>query len=242
VGHRGDQDVITLLAPAGSLRPGTELELPEGESHHLRVRRGRAGEPVRLMDGQGGVAEGAVTPAGRVTLGTVRMVAPPPPLVLAVGAGDKERWSWLVEKAAELGVTDLLPLETDRAAAVSTRLRPEHLDRLRRRALEAIKQSGAAWAPVIHPPATLADLLGRPVVGERWLADMAGGPPGSLGAGGAVTVAIGPEGGFTEAERQSLLGAGWLTVRLGPHVLRFETAAIAAALAAGALRPGGQLS
>ena len=68
-------------------------------------------------------------------------------LTLAVGAGDRDRFAWLVEKAVELGVTAVVPLETERTAGVATRVATtQHLAKLRRQALEAIKQCGAAWA------------------------------------------------------------------------------------------------
>jgi 16S rRNA (uracil1498-N3)-methyltransferase len=236
VGDRRHADVITLVVEPGTLRPGAEISLPSSESRHLKVRRGHDGEMVRLVDGQGMVAEAELLSADLARVHAIRQVARPEPLVLAVGAGDKERWGWLVEKAAELGVTELIPLETERTAGVASRLRIEHLDRLRRRATESIKQSGAAWAPVIHDHATLAALCARPFDGQRWLADLAGGPPGPVSPGSAVLAAVGPEGGFTEPERRQLLAAGWVPVRLGPHILRFETAALAAACAAGSLR------
>lgn len=232
--------MITLLVGPGSLRSGAEIALPASESHHLKVRRCRAGERVRLVDGHGMVAEGDVVSPEGVTVDTIDQVARPAPLVLAVGTGDKDRWGWLAEKAAEVGVTDLIPLETERTAGVASRLRVEHLDRLRRRALEAIKQSGSAWAPAIHDPTTVAGLCQRPADGARWLADMAGEFPGPGPSDSALLVAVGPEGGFADGERRQLLDAGYLPVRLGPHVMRFETAAIAAALVAGVLRPGGR--
>lgn len=235
MGDRRHADVITLVVEPGTLRAGAEITLPPSESRHFKVRRGGDGEPVRLVDGQGMVAEARLF-ADLARVHAIRQVARPEPLLLAVGAGDKERWGWLVEKAAELGVTDLIPLETERTAGVASRLRIEHLDRLRRRATESIKQSGAAWAPVIHDHATLANLCARPFDGQRWLADPAGGPPGPVTPGSAVLATVGPEGGFTEAERRQMLAAGWVPVRLGPHLLRFETAALAAACAAGSLR------
>ena len=87
----------------------------------------------------------------RVKAGWWRSSAPSrrrgrPSSTLAVGAGDRDRFGWLVEKAAELGVTTLVPIETARTTGVATRLRGKHLEKLRRQALEAIKQSGAPWA------------------------------------------------------------------------------------------------
>ncbi len=132
----------------------------------------------------------------------------------------------------------LIPLETEFTSAVATRVRPQHVAKLRRRALEALKQCGAAWVPEISPPVPLATLLARPVAGERWLADASGASATAVGP--AATVLVGPEGGLTQAERSAALAAGFRPVRLSPYVLRFETAALAAAaLAASAATTGG---
>lgn len=227
-----------LVAP-GTLAPGAVLELAEAEAHHLRVRRAAGGEPVRALDGAGQVGEGTLVADGRgwrVAVGPVHREPPPVPLLLAVGAGDRERFAMLVEKAAELGVTAVLPLETERSRNVAGRVRQEHVARLRARALEALKQCGGTWAPEIAAPRPLADFAAA-ATGTRWLADAEGGAPPRLAPGEGVTVAVGPEGGFTVAERSALLAAGFVPVRLGASVLRFETAALAAAVAVQLLRP-----
>jgi len=237
---RRDATVITLLADPGILRAGATVDLPAAESHHLRVRRAREGEVVRIADGHGLVATGTLIGYERATLSAVSEAARPAPLQLAVAAGDKERWGWLVEKAAEVGVTDLLPVAMERTAGVATRLREEHLEKLQRRALEAIKQSGAAWAPVVHPLVDLDAFCLRSFAGRRWVADRAGASPRPVVEPSGVCVVVGPEGGFTDRERRQLLDAGFEPVRLGPHILRFETAALAAALAAGGWRKEGE--
>jgi len=231
--------VILALAPAGVLRAGEEVRLARAEVHHWRVRRVREGDAVGLCDGKGAVAAGRVVGdphEGRVLVEEVRVDPPPPTLGLAVGAGDKDRFHWLAEKAAELGVTDLVPLETERTAGVGNRVRGEHVEKLQRKALEAIKQSGAAWAPVVPLPHTLAELLARHPAGARWLADAGGGQPGAIAADAPAWVAIGPEGGFTEPEKRLLLNAGWVPVRLGRHLFRFETAGVVAAALVAAAR------
>jgi 16S rRNA (uracil1498-N3)-methyltransferase len=178
----------------------------------------------------------------QVVVERAEQVARPLPLRLAVAAGDRDRFAWLVEKATELGVTELVPVETDRTAAVASRIREGQLGRLRRRALEAIKQCGAPWAPVVHPACPLAEFLAEALDGERWLADRSGQPPGSGFGIGPVTVLVGPEGGLSDQETQSARAAGFRPLRLAEHVLRFETAAVAAAACAAAARvaqPGG---
>ena len=160
----------------------------------------------------------------------------PAELTLAVGAGDRERFAWVVEKATELGVTAVIPLETERTAGVASRVRSQHLERLRRHALEAVKQSGARLGPRIEEPLAVGALAGRPLAGEGWLADLSG----AAAAGGpGYGAAHGRDRSGGRVHRRgagALPRAGYLAVSLGPHTLRFETAAVAAAAAAAAAR------
>src|SRR5678809_1184304 len=91
------------------------------------------------------------------------MAARPAPLRLAVAAGDRDRFAWLVEKATELGVTDMFLITTEHTAAVATRMREGQLARVRRRAIEAVKQCGAAWAPEVHPAQPMTGLFAQPL-------------------------------------------------------------------------------
>ena len=224
--------MITLLVEAGVLAPERQIQLAEAERHHLKVRRARDGEKLRLLDGRGGAGQAMLVgnpSEGLVQISIVDSVPAPVTRGLAVAAGDRDRFVWLVEKSAELGVTDLIPLETERSAGVGTRIRTQHVERLQRRALEAIKQSGAAWAPLVHEPMTIGDLAMWRSDSTRWLADVGGATPAMIPASEPAWTAVGPEGGFTDAERSVLEGAGWKPVRLGKYVLRFETAAVVAA-------------
>ncbi|HEX5819785.1 MAG TPA: RsmE family RNA methyltransferase [Gemmatimonadales bacterium] len=224
--------MITVLVEPGARDVGERLELDADEAHHLKVRRGEHGVRVRFRDGAGTGGTGLLEVDGRRHLLTVELVetAPPPPsLVLAVGAGDRERFAWLVEKAAELGVTDVVPLETARTVNVATRVRDGHVEKLARRAREAVKQSGALWAPRVLPPILFEAFVDAPRPGERWLLDAAGRASAGLDAATMVTALVGPEGGFTEEEAAQAKEAGYRPVRIGPHTLRFETAAVAAA-------------
>ena len=83
---------------------------------------------------------------------------------------------------------------------------------------------------------TLDEFLTRPLEGTGWLADPAGSPPPAMLDDAPLTAVVGPEGGFTAAERAALTSAGYAPVALGTNTLRFETAALAAAAAAGAAR------
>lgn len=224
--------MTTVLIPPGS--GAASIILDQDEAHHLRVRRVDLPAEVRYVDGAGGSGTARIEKAGRdlrlVPLS--RTESPRPvPRALAVGAGDRDRFAWLVEKATELGITDVVPVDFGRGHDVATRLRDEGRARLERRARQALKQCGGAWAPVIHPAMSPAAMLewvaGR--FAARWLMDAEGKAPHMRGDGSVVAV-VGPEGGLTATERTTLLDAGFGAVRLGWQVLRFETAAIAAAV------------
>lgn len=228
-----------LVAP-GSLVVQSATALDEEERHHLRVRRAVAGEKVRVLDGAGTVGEGRLVQVGGdlgVQIDRVRAVAEPPAFMLIVGAGDKERFGWLAEKSAELGVTDLSPLKTDRTRSVAAGIREGHVAALQRRARQAIKQSGSPWAPRVTEPVDLKFAATRGVAEYRWLADATGEPPPQLLLDVPLVVVVGPEGGLIPPEREMLLSAGFRRVRLAPDLLRFETAALAAAAVVASQRP-----
>lgn len=230
--------MITVLVAPSVVVPGATAggreRLDDAEQHHLRVRRARDGERVALRDGAGLVGVGRLALVGRVwevEIERAERRARPAALTLAVGAGDRERFGWLVEKAVELGVTRIVPLAAARTADVASRLRESHLEKLRRQALEATKQCGAAWTTDVEAPETLATFVARPEPGLRWLADAAGEPPPAALDGSPVSVVVGPEGGLEEAERATAVAAGYRPLTLSGHTLRFETAALAAASA-----------
>lgn len=236
----GRRPVVTaVLLPPGSGAAGGLCRLDDEESHHLRVRRAEAGDVVALRDGAGLVGSGRLAREGEgwaVEIERAETAPRPAQLVLAVGAGDRDRFAWFVEKAAELGVTSVVPIETARTAGVATGLKIRHLEKLRRAALEATKQSGTPWAPTIDDPMALERFLSAARPGSRWLADAEGASPPTRLGGDPVTVLVGPEGGFAGTEREAIVAAGYHPTKLGAHTLRFETAAIAAAAAVNAAR------
>ena len=222
-----------VLVPPGGLVVGLPVSLADEESHHLRVRRAEPGQPVRLFDGAGVTAHGQLASAGtrwQVAVEQVEHHPPPAPLILAVGAGDRDRFLALAEKCTELGVTRLIPLVTERSAQVETRLRESGVERARKRAREACKQSGNPWGTVVDD-LTRLDALANSYRGVRWLmADPNGATLGEVAPDAPVGWLIGPEGGFTEPEgRLAREQLGAAPVRLGRHVMRFETAALVAA-------------
>jgi 16S rRNA (uracil1498-N3)-methyltransferase len=227
---------MRVLVSPGSAVVGTRASLDESEAHHLRVRRARENEGVELLDGSGLTGTGRLVRVGSdwmVEIESAERQPAQPQLTLAVAAGDRERFTWMVEKAVELGVSAIVPLETARTAGVATRLKGAHGARLRRVVLEATKQCGAAWAPTVGPSLALEEFLARPVQGTGWLADPAGSPPPATLDDTPLTVVIGPEGGFTAVERAAVVSAGYRPIGLGANTLRFETAALAAAAAVG---------
>ena len=248
MGGRGGAAVITVLVPQGVVTPGAGVgrreRLDDAEQHHLRVRRALEGERVALRDGAGLVGIGRIAIVGKaweVEIESAERRVRPAVLTLAVGAGDRERFGWLVEKAVELGATRIVPLVTARAGAVATRVRDTHVEKFRRQALESTKQCGAAWAVEVDEPTALAVFIERNEIerkeaGLRWLADAAGDAPPAMLDGVAVTIVIGPEGGLDDPERAALRGAGFRPVALAADTLRFETAALAAAAAVASAR------
>ncbi len=233
VGSPREADVIRVLVPAGAIVAGATLLLPDDEGHHLQVRRVPDGTSVEALDLHGVTAQAVVTRSARtwsITVGTPTRHAPLPATVLAVGAGDRDRFLHLVEQVTPLGVTRIIPLVTERTAHVATRWRPTHRERAGHAAAAACKQSGMPWAPVIDAPRALADFVAAPPPVRWLLAAPAAGPRPGIAAAESVGWCIGPEGGFTAAE-EHLLTTRLLAhpVSLGAWILRFETAAVVAA-------------
>lgn len=224
--------MIAVLLPGGDLAPGTEVALDDEESRHVQVRRVTDLAACVGYDGAGTVADGQLVRRGRawaMRVDRVTSVPRPTTLVVAVGAGDKDRFLWLAEKACELTVSRIIPLETERQRNVENRVRGATLDKARRRATEACKQCGNAWAPVIDDVTPL-EQIDRTTASIRWLLAAAEGKPVDDLDAGPVGWIVGPEGGLTPHEISYCRDALHATPTwLAPSVLRFETAAIAAA-------------
>lgn len=205
------------------------------EARHLaRVMRARAGDAVVLFAGTGVEWPARVLRIGRdeVELETdpPRAGAGPggPAVTLAVALPKGDRQKWLVEKLTELGVARLVPLVTDRGVAEAS---PAAVERLRRGVIEACKQSGRNTLMEIGEPRSVAEaVVGRPSTALALVAQPGAEPCGPVPAAVAeIVVLIGPEGGFTPDEVARATAAGCRAISLGPHVLRVETAAVAAA-------------
>lgn len=207
--------------------------LGEDAAHHARVKRLDIGAPITLTDGAGTIATGSLIRIAKTQL-TIEVersehVEAPQPVHLLVPIGDKDRMLWLAEKATELGIASWRPVMYKRSKSVSPR--GEGLTfqaKVRSRMVSALEQSGGAWLPMMFPETTppLA-INATPAQGARILLDASGKPPVMQRLASPVTVALGPEGGLDQGEREALVAAAFTPVSLGSNILRFETAAIA---------------
>ena len=214
------------------------IALAQEEAHHLaRSRRLSAGDEVVLFDGRGREARAVVVETGRRAVLRVtqrrEIPAPHPAVHLGVSLPKGRRQDWLVEKCTELGATSLRPLLTARSVVQPANW-PAKRARFERTCIEACKQSGSAHLPSIGDPASLGDLLAAAATtGVIWLchpsADAQAAPDVRRDAPcDPLTILIGPEGGFEEAEVRLATERGALLVGLGQRLLRTETAALAA--------------
>ena len=214
------------------LDPGASRFLVEGEEreHALRVKRVRAGERVLALNGKGLALVCEVVEAKRTLALEVREraeAARPGVRVSVWSALPKgPRAGDLIDMLSQAGAAAWRPLTTERGAA---EMRDAKGERLRRVAVEAMKQSQRAWLLEIGAEASFEDAL-RAGDGERVvLADAGGAPYAPRRRDEAVRVLIGPEGGWSERERESAQGAGVEACSLGAHVMRIEVAAAVAA-------------
>lgn len=218
------------------LRAG-RVEVTGPEAHHLgNVLRVKPGAQVEAFDGAGRVAPGVVAEVGRHQLQLD--LQPPRPadsearlrITLAVALLKSDKLSDVVRQGTELGVAEFVLLTTRHADVGS--LSPARLTRLQRVAEEAARQSGRAVVPQVAEPRPLAELTWR---GDALVADPYA--PHGLAAvplpsgSGELTLITGPEGGFSEDEVEGLVARGAQPVRLGPRILRAETAPVALAAA-----------
>lgn len=237
--ERTHHPMTTFFSP-DPLEAGTTITLGEDVAHHARVKRLTPGERVRLSDGHGTTADGAIARIGRTTVAvSVESVAshdPPRPMHLLVPIADRERMLWLAEKATEIGLASWRPVMYKRSRSVTPRGEGTGFQaKTRARAVAALEQSGAPWLPVFYPDAPLDRAIAAAPAGARILLDRSGPSIASAAVSEPLTIALGPEGGLEDFERDQLIAAGFMPKSLGANVLRFETAAVAAMAVAHAL-------
>ena len=229
---------------------GAELELPATAARHVQVLRLQPDGQITLFNGAGGEHRATVLRMGRSDV-AVRIDShhtierePGRQVHLALGMPANDRMDWLVEKATELGVTSIQPLHTAhsvlRLAGERAAKKQAHW---RSVTVAACEQCGGNRLPVVHPVRDLAAWLREMPASEgsgavRCVLSLADGALGlsALRAGLPPTQALlflsGPEGGLSDSEEAQARSAGFAPVSLGPRVLRAETAALAALVAA----------
>jgi len=210
-------------------------------SHVARVLRLGLGDPLMLFDGSGGEHSARIESAGggSVTVAVLEHIASdresPLALTLAQGISRGERMDWVVQKATELGVTRIVPLLTERSVVrLDARQARKKLEHWHAVCVAACEQCGRNRLPQLQEPQELPQFLAEGLAGPE-----AGTTKVLLSAQGQarlpdlprhqpITVLIGPEGGLAPAEQQAAIAAGFTPLRVGPRVLRTETAAVVA--------------
>jgi len=222
--------VITRSAILGSI-----VRLEGSELHHLRdVRRLGPGSAVTLIDEANGLYTGRVERIdanyAEISLEPLASAHDAPSIILAAGLIKGPRMDLLVEKAVELGASELIPLLASRS--VMHDIGAQRIERWRRLALTAAKQSLAPRRMVLQPAMTIAQLVGAvPQDTLTLVCAMDGAPLGAIvreAKPSRIMLACGPEGGFDPSEMALLRNAGFRAVGLGANRLRSETAALAA--------------
>ena len=215
------------------LGAGQSVPLSREHAHYLfGVMRQGVGAQVLLFNGRDGEWQAEVTEAGKrggtlVCAEQKRPLQMPPDLWLLFAPIKKARTDFIVEKAAEMGVRRIVPVQTEftNAGRVAQ-------DRLQAHAVEAAEQCGGTYVPEVAPMQKLRSVLGAwPAERHLMFADEArvGAPLDTLAAQGPWAILIGPEGGFSDAERALIARSPQAhAVSLGPRILRADTAAVAA--------------
>ena len=211
-------------------------DLPEAQAHYIsRVLRMGEGDAVQLFDGSGLEFRGSLLEVGkkRVTVQLTESFSgqteSPLRIHLGQGLSRGERMDWAIQKATELGVSEITPIFSDRC---EVRLKDERADKRlahwRQVAISACEQCGRSSLPVIHPPVTLAEWIKTTEADLKLVLHPVAEPLTSHETPSRLAFLIGPEGGLNDAEVDQAKAAGFHAARLGPRVLRTETAPVVA--------------
>jgi 16S rRNA (uracil1498-N3)-methyltransferase len=221
-----------------ALNVGQQLDLQNAAQRHLvQVLRLRPGMEVTLFNGDGKEFTARLTKCTKKTAGAEILAlqreeaAAPLPIHLLIGVSKGERMDFALQKSVELGVTEITPLFSERS---TVRLQGERLQKRlqhwRNVTISACEQSGRCHLPQLHEPGSLESCLERPGLQDgilldhratRTLPELA--PPM-----GGISLLIGPEGGLSEQERNLAQARGFTAIRMGPRIMRTETAPLAA--------------
>lgn len=211
-------------------------ELPEAQAHYIgRVLRLAAGDAVQLFDGSGREFLGELVEVGKKNVQVelreqfAGLAESPLRIHLGQGLSRGERMDWAIQKATELGVAHITPIVSERC---EVRLKDERADKRlahwQQIAISACEQCGRSVLPAIHPPMLLGDWLARTEAELKLVLHPIAEPLTSHVRPATLAFLIGPEGGLSEAEVAEAQRAGYQAARLGPRVLRTETAPVAA--------------
>jgi 16S rRNA (uracil1498-N3)-methyltransferase len=221
------------------LAAAAEIALPEGAVAHLvRVLRLGVGDRVLVFNGDGHDYEAELTAVGkreararvlaRVAVGSESPLA----ITLAQGIARGEKMDLILQKATELGVARIAPVVTERT---EVKLDAERADKRtshwRGVLASACEQSGRARLPELLPPQSLGNFLAQEGSARRLVLDPAAGSTLAqlqLAPDESLCLLVGPEGGLSERDLAAARAAGFSGLRLGPRILRTETAALAA--------------
>jgi 16S rRNA (uracil1498-N3)-methyltransferase len=208
------------------------------DAHHLtRVLRVEAGQQFEISDNHTVyLAEVENARKDLVSFSVREKVAPAEPVVLTTVLASLirfERFEWMLEKATELGVARVVPVQAERSERGLEQAAGKRISRWNRIAREASEQSRRDRLPEICAPVDLAGALDidaayRYVLEEAEAPPILPGLPAHREPGDSIAVLVGPEGGWTDREREQIAYSPWRPVSLGPLILRAETAAIAA--------------
>lgn len=215
---------------------GTRASLLGDHARHLaQVLRAQIGQEFEIsVDGNVHQGRIATISPDRVEfeLGGVMTAPAPLPITVAISIFKFDRMEWAIEKCVELGVSRIIPVAAQRTDAHLVKAAPKRVERWQRIALQASEQSRRTAPPEVSQPQPLPVAVNaarhtRIVLAESeeqmMLKDALQGP----GAAGEITLACGPEGGWTESELKSFRQADWIAASLGSTILRAETAVIA---------------
>ena len=213
-------------------------ELTGDDARHLaRVLRAQPGQRYEISDNQRAyLAEIAAVTAREVTFAIIEKLPAPPPapeIALYAALFKFDRFEWLIEKATELGVSRLIPVNAARTEKGLASAAAKRIDRWRKIARESSQQARRLRLPELSPVEPFATAIASRVPHRFLLDQQPGAPPilksfPPIAAADAISILTGPEGGWTDHERAAALTVGWKALSLSANILRAETAAIAA--------------
>jgi 16S rRNA (uracil1498-N3)-methyltransferase len=219
------------------IRHGRAVLAGEDARHLRQVLRAETGQRYEICDNRSVyIAEIETVRKDEVSFQVLEeLPAEPPPLVLTLllALTKFDRFEWALEKATELGVAAVVPVKAERSEKGLERAAAKRVERWRKIVRETSQQARRARMPEVFDPVSFDHALAAPGPNRYFLDETGGDPllsvvPAHRTRSDEVRLAIGPEGGWTDAERGLARKLGWMPVSLGPMILRAETAATAA--------------